>query len=157
MDKITALWAKDGQEHSLSIKEWSELTGFGVATIRQRISTYHWTPEKAVNTSSHGGRLHTYRGEERTLPQIARENGMNIRTFVDRVRHGKSIEEAMGTPSSPKIWEWPVTIDGVTKTVRAWAIENHIDPYLAANRIGKHGKDPVEAVTRPPHKKKARK
>ncbi|MBO4411578.1 MAG: hypothetical protein J5794_05270 [Lachnospiraceae bacterium] len=36
---LTALWAKDGQEHSLSIKEWSELTGLDAATIRQRIST----------------------------------------------------------------------------------------------------------------------
>ena len=45
---ITAHW--EGKEHTMSVKEWSALTGVMVRTIQSRVYNLEWTYEKAVST-----------------------------------------------------------------------------------------------------------
>jgi DNA-directed RNA polymerase specialized sigma24 family protein len=45
---VTAQW--EGEERTLSVKEWSEITGIAIGTIRFRVKNLKWSYEKAVIT-----------------------------------------------------------------------------------------------------------
>jgi hypothetical protein len=67
----------------------------------------------------------TYKGETKTVSELAEEYGIDVDIILNRINHfGYTIEEAIERPIIHKPRKVPTyTIDGVTKTKREWAKE----------------------------------
>jgi len=69
---ITAKW--EGEEHALSLKEWSEITGILVETMKFRKHDLNWSWEKAVSTPA--------RGKRKQKNKVNKKNNDKTRTLA---------------------------------------------------------------------------
>lgn len=92
---------------TLTIKQWSTLTGISTATIHARLYR-GWTIEKTLTTAVAPTKKDkllsiTFKGETKTQAAWARELNISKYTLHNRLaRLGWSIEKALTTPARPK-------------------------------------------------------
>jgi hypothetical protein len=77
---------------TLTVKQWSERTGIGIATIGYRLRK-GWTVEQALTGAP--ARTLTHAGKTLTVTEWAEATGIKDKTIYDRLSRGLSIEEAL--------------------------------------------------------------
>lgn len=96
---------------SKNICDWARELGVNRQTLQMRIDHYGWSIEKAMTTPALKGRwanngrgeLVEFQGKELTLPEWAKEVGINYRTIHKRIyQHNWSIKKALTTPVRKK-------------------------------------------------------
>jgi hypothetical protein len=87
-----------GEKHT--IKEWSEIKNISYNSLRERLITLHWKPEKAFNTPTR--KQHHYKinieGEDLTLKEIALKYNIPRATLDYRLKNGWTISKTILTP-----------------------------------------------------------
>jgi len=153
---ITAM--HKGEEKTLTIPEWAKIHKCCPSKIHARISSFRWSPERAVTTPVKSReKLITamYDGELRTLNIDGWSNltGLPRITINKRVsRGGMTYEEAVSTPLLRHRDKMITAVhDGETKSllVKEWAELLGCLPCYIYNRIANLGWTPEKAVTTP--------
>lgn len=108
-----------GEKHTL--KEWSDITGLTVATIRQRIK-YGWKDEEIISIPKEDERenkiIHpkskelTYKGVTHTLVEWSKITGISNKLLSERLRMGYTEEEILRRDLRSKI-KSPVIIENI--------------------------------------------
>lgn len=135
---------------SLTLKEWSSLTGIPFNTLASRLKSY--PIEQAIdpafkakvaarpifNGQRRRAKIHTVNGVSKTLQQWADHAGIKLHTLAMRVRKGRTLEQALAmTPGERAVI--PYTINGVTKSLAEWADHAGVsyNTFLARMRKGR--------------------
>ena len=91
--------------------------------------------------------LLTVGGEERPLREWAEEYNLRAEVLLQRLRSRWDLEEALSTPEHRSDVDYPVTFNGETRTLGAWAKHLKIDYSTLRYRILVAGWDIKEALT----------
>ncbi len=79
-----------------NLKQWCDELNLSYNVIAQRISTYHWSIEKAFETEGNPNkRMLTYKGKTQNLNAWCRELGIKQATLSLRLKAGWSVERAL--------------------------------------------------------------
>lgn len=82
----------------LTISQWCDKLNLDYNMIKQRISQYHWSAEKAFETPIDADyRLITYREKTQSIAEWCRELDLNYSTIKSRINKGWSIEKTLST------------------------------------------------------------
>lgn len=119
---------------ALTIEEWAKKLGAKEHAIRERISR-RGTPYAGARGKS----PKLYNGK--TIPELAEEHGIDAYLVYNRIRKGKTLEEALLPPKKAQI------IDGVP--VQEIAKRNGVSRQLLSLRL-KGGWTPEDAISKPP-------
>ncbi|MBO4543141.1 MAG: hypothetical protein J5725_08185 [Bacteroidales bacterium] len=90
-------------------------------------------------------------GEMLTRREAAEKYGVEYDRIKARMLLGKTLQEAVEYKWESK---YPITINGVTKSLTEWCEENNIKTVTAYARILRYGWNPIDAVTKTPDSRK---
>lgn len=76
-----------------TLKQWSEELGRSYTAVWQRVFTFGWTIDKALETPEKTKELITYNDKTQTIDQWAKETGIHRNTLRYRISQGWAIEE----------------------------------------------------------------
>lgn len=96
----------DEWKEYIPFARWSLANGYADNLTLDRInfdgnyepSNCRWIPEKEQHNNTSANIYLTMNGESKTITQWAKEYGIHRNTFDQRIKSGKSIEEALKTP-----------------------------------------------------------
>lgn len=81
-----------------TLSQWCEELKLNYFRMRNRICLYHWSPEKAFETTySANERLITYNGKRQSVVQWCNELNLSIHAVRNRLRRGWSVEAVFET------------------------------------------------------------
>ncbi|MBZ9694545.1 hypothetical protein [Mesorhizobium sp. CO1-1-9] len=115
---------------SLTMLEWSDLTGIRVSTIKDRLGRGHSfavaiDPKfKRKKRNAFNGRppkLHTVNGVSKTLTEWCATYNVSYHSLSQRLKRGQTLEHALAHIKSGKRACLLHTVDGVSKTYGEWA------------------------------------
>lgn len=103
----------------------------------------------------------TVDGRTQTIAEWGRERGLHPKTIRQRLLLGWSDEEAVSRPAGNNVRDAStrsysgknrlITANGITKTIKEWAIELGVSPATINSRISSKGWSEERAVTAPPN------
>ncbi|KRB31719.1 hypothetical protein [Mesorhizobium sp. Root172] len=151
-----ARYEHDGK--SLTLPEWSHLTGIKAGTIRDRMNNGRSfaeaiDPKFVRKPRCFNGRpirkpkLYTVNGVSKSLSEWATEYSVSFHSLSQRLKRGMTLEHALAHSKQGNGKNLLHTVDGVSKTYGQWADHLGIsyDAFLKRLRDGK-GRTVAEAV-----------
>ncbi|TIX60321.1 MAG: hypothetical protein E5V25_25675, partial [Mesorhizobium sp.] len=139
----------DHAGQSLTITEWSRLTGVREGTIRDRLKTgrpfseaidpkFRPKPRCFNGRPGRKPKLHTVNGVSKTLSEWCSEFDISYHSLVQRLKRGMTLEHALAHSHGSKRHNLLHTVDGVSKTYGQWADHLGIsyDAFLKRLRDG---------------------
>ena len=111
-----------------------------------RLATYYEQANNKVNT-----RRYEMNGEMITCREAEAKYGVPYNRIRGRIDRWHDMKTAINYKKENK---YPITINGVTKSLLEWCEETGINPITAYSRIKRYGWNPIDAVTKEPEKGK---
>lgn len=88
---------------SLTLKEWSKVTGISQSSLKSRMNDYNWSIEKTLTTPFNPSTTYTYGGKTLSLKDWGEELGIAEITLRKRLSDlGWSLEKTLSTPVRPR-------------------------------------------------------
>lgn len=147
----------DHAGQSLTITEWSRLTGIGKATISSRLNSGRSfaeaiDPEFKRKPRCFNGlpirkpKLYTVNGVSKSLSEWANEYSVSYHSLAQRLKRGMTLEHALAHSHGSKRHNLLHTVDGVSKTYGQWADHLGISYDAFLKRLRDGGRTVAEAV-----------
>lgn len=140
---------------SLTVPEWSKLTGISANKIRDRLH-FGYSIAEAINPnfkrkkrSIYNGRpprLHTVNGVSKTLTEWCAIYNVSYHSLTQRLKRGQTLEHALARIKSGKRASLLHTVDGMSKTYGEWADHLGISYDAFLKRLKDGNRTVAEAV-----------
>jgi hypothetical protein len=116
---------------AIAENEWAKEIGVGWCALQQRLAK-GWPPEQALSA----GNRELFKGKPALAP-LARKAGVSARLALYRRAAGHPMEKVLQPGLLPHPPQHPVTFNGQTKRITAWANELGISPSALSNRLSR--------------------
>ncbi|MER9702669.1 hypothetical protein NKJ10_00205 [Mesorhizobium sp. M0204] len=117
---------------SLTLLEWSRLTGIKVSTIRDRLNSgrpfaeaidpnFKRKSSRSFNSRGRKPKLHTINGVSKTITEWCTQFDISYHSIAQRLKRGMTLEHALAHSRHGKRHNLLHTVEGVSKTYGQWA------------------------------------
>ena len=118
-----------------TIAQWCDELGLNSCRVRSRLTTYHWSIEKAFEVKDKANEKNiTYKNKTQNLKDWAMELGIDADTLCKRLKKYKwTVERAFETKVRKNTKK--VTYKGKTQSIKEWANELNICYTTLTSRL----------------------
>lgn len=151
MGRPRKFWTHDGRTQTLA--QWADELGLTTAALHHRMASGR-PPDQvfaagrlpsAASAMRPGAKPLTHDGRTQTMRAWAAELGISLSAFSRRISRGWPSERVFAPGKQAAVWKVPrrpprpVTHDGRTQSIRAWAAELGVSYSTLLVRLGRHG------------------